>query len=102
MQDSWVLFIDLVKAFNTVNWTALIAILRKFRVPNHLALLCERLHADVKVKLKVGATDVLFEAAIIMKQGDNMAPVLLLFYMQAAIEAMEQEWPVFATSLILS
>ena len=28
MQDSWVLFIDLVKAFDTVNRTALIAILR--------------------------------------------------------------------------
>jgi len=94
MQDSWVLFIDLVKAFDTVNRTALIAILRKFGVPNHLALLIERLHTDVKVKLKVGATDVLFEATIGVKQGDNMAPVLFLFYMQAAIEAMEQEWPV--------
>ena len=88
MQDSWVLFIDLVKAFDTVNRTALIAILRKFGVPNHLALLIERLHTDVKVKLKVGATDVLFEATIGVKQGDNMAPVLFLFYMQAAIEAM--------------
>jgi len=35
----------------------------------------------------VGATDVLFEATIGVKQGDNMAPVLFLFYMQAAIEA---------------
>ena len=54
MQDSWVLFIDLVMAFDTVNRTALIAFLRKFGAPNHLALLIERLHTDAKVKLKVG------------------------------------------------
>ena len=91
MQDSWVLFIDLVKAFDTVNRTALIAILKKFGVPSQLAVLIERLHTDVKVKLKVGTTDILFDATIGVKQGDNMAPVLFLFYIHAAIEVMEKE-----------
>ena len=86
--------LDLVKAFDTVNRTALFAILRKFGVPTHLASVIEKLHSNVKVKLKVGKTDICFEATIGVKQRDNMAPVLFLFYMQAAIEAMGQDWPV--------
>ena len=76
------LFIDLVKAFDTVNRDALIDILKKLGVPTHLAFLIKQLHTNVQVKLKVGAADSCFNATIGVKQGDNMAPVLFLFYMQ--------------------
>ena len=46
------------------------------------------------MKLKVGEADVTFDATIGVKQGDNMAPVLFLFYIQAAIEKMDRDWPV--------
>ena len=92
--DSWVLFVDLVKAFDTVNRQALMLILKKFGIPDWLVSLISRLHTDVKVKLKVGEADVTFDATIGVKQGDNMAPVLFLFYIQAAIEKMDRDWPV--------
>ena len=63
-------------------------------MPDNLANIIQKLHEDVKVKLKVGSADACFSATIGVKQGDNMAPVLFLFYMQAAIQIMEQEWPV--------
>ena len=53
-----------MEAFDTASRTAPIAILRKLGVPNRRALFIERLHTDAKVKMKVGATDVPFEAAI--------------------------------------
>lgn len=93
-QDSWVVFVDLAKAFDTVNRKALFQILRKFGVPKKLASLIEQLHTGVTVKLTVGDADVTFPAEIGVKQGDNMAPILFLFYMQAATEAMERDWPV--------
>ena len=77
-----------------MNRDALISILKKLGVPDHLAFLIKQLHTDVKVKLKVGSADSCFNATIGVKQGDNMAPVLFLFYMQAAIEAMDRDWPV--------
>ena len=64
MQDSWILFIDLVKAFDTVNRTAMIAILKKYGVPDNLAGLIAKLHTDVKVKLKVGSADACFNATL--------------------------------------
>lgn len=88
------LFVDLVKAFDTVNRQALMLILKKFGIPDWLVSLIGRLHTDVKVKLKVGEADVTFDATIGVKQGDNMAPVLFLFYIQAAIEKMDRDWPV--------
>ena len=93
-QDSWVLFVDLVKAFDTVNREALMLILKKFGIPERLVTLIQHLHTNVKVKLKVGDADVVFNATIGVKQGDNMAPVLFLFYIQAAIESMDRNWPV--------
>ena len=88
------LFVDLVKAFDTVNREALMLILKKFGIPERLVTLIQHLHTNVKVKLKVGDADVVFNATIGVKQGDNMAPVLFLFYIQAAIESMDRNWPV--------
>ena len=69
-------------------------ILKKFGIPERLVTLIQHLHTNVKVKLKVGDADVVFNATIGVKQGDNMAPVLFLFYIQAAIESMDRNWPV--------
>ena len=53
---SWVLFVDLVKAFNSVDRSLLLAILGKFGVPDHLVVcLIGALHTDVRVKLQVGS-----------------------------------------------
>ena len=44
-QETWVLFLDLVKAFDCVARELLLEVLRKFGVPNKLIRLLESLHA---------------------------------------------------------
>lgn len=94
-RDTWVLFVDLIKAFDTVNRGALVQILQKMGVPQHFAGLVAQLHTNTSVRFKIGPNgdDIEFSVSIGVKQGDTMAPILFLFYMQAAFdsEAMERE-----------
>ena len=90
--DSWAVFVDLVKAFDTVDRGGMVAILRKLGVPKHFCAIITRLHTDFRVKLKVGDTDIEFDSTIGVKQGDNLAPILFLVVMQAALETLEPIW----------
>jgi Reverse transcriptase (RNA-dependent DNA polymerase) len=89
---SWVLFVDLVKAFDSVDRTVMLEILAKYGAPAHLVRLIGILHANVRVKFSLGDAVAFFESTVGVKQGDNMAPLLFLFVMQAAMETLE---PVF-------
>jgi hypothetical protein len=90
--ETWALFIDLVKAFDTVSREALFTVLRKFGMPDHFINLLVRLHTGVTIKLKLGDNDVEIPSKIGVRQGSCEGPVLFLFIMQAALETME--WPV--------
>ena len=52
---TWALFIDLVKAFDTVSREALFAVLRRFGLPDHFVNIVIRLHENAKIKVKVGS-----------------------------------------------
>ena len=54
---TYALFVDLVKAFDTVNRTALWLILRKFGLPEHFINIVIRLHTGANMKFKVGNLD---------------------------------------------
>jgi len=86
---SWVLFVDLIKAFDSVDRSLLLAILGKFGVPDHLVCLIGALHTDVRVKLQVGSVAAFIDSTVGVKQGDNMAPILFLFVIQAAMETLQ-------------
>ena len=87
---SWVLFVDLVKAFDSVDRSLLLAILGKFGVPDHLVCLIGALHTtDVRVKLQVGSVAAFIDSTVGVKQGDNMAPILFLFVIQSAMETLQ-------------
>ena len=90
--ETWALFIDLVKAFDTVPREALFAILRRFGLPDHFVNIVIRLHENAKIKVKVGSVDSELESSIGVRQGSCEGPVLFLFIMQAAMETMN--WPV--------
>ena len=90
--ETWALYIDLVKAFDSVSREALFAVLRKFGLPDHFINLVARLHTGVKIKLKLGDDDVEISSTIGVRQGSCEGPVLFLFIMQAALETMD--WPV--------
>jgi hypothetical protein len=50
MQAIWVLFVDLVKAFDTIDRELLFEILAKFGIPQLVIYVIRRLYANTKVK----------------------------------------------------
>jgi hypothetical protein len=88
---TWAVFIDLVKAFDTVNRDAAFAVLRKFGLPDHFIHIVIRLHTNASIKFKVGEVDTAVPSSIGVRQGSVEGPSLFLFIMQAALETVE--WP---------
>ena len=86
--ETWALFIDLVKAFDTVPREALFAILRRFGLPDHFVNIVIRLHENAKIKVKFESVDSELESSVGVRQGSCVCPVLILFIMQAAMETM--------------
>ena len=89
---TWVFFIDLIKAFDTVIRSATFAVLRKFGFPDHFINIVIRLHANARIKFKVGDIDSEVNSGIGVRQGSIEGPCLFIFFFQAALETME--WPV--------
>jgi hypothetical protein len=90
--DTWVLFIDLIKAFDTVPREALFAVLKKFGLPPHFISMLVRLHDGAVIRFKIGETEAEVGSRIGVRQGSCEGPSLFLFIIQAALETME--WPV--------
>jgi hypothetical protein len=91
--ETYLLFIDLVKAFDTVPRASLWKVLSKYGVPPHLVKVIMELNTNCSVKLDVDGEDIDIMYTIGVKQGDNLAPILFLFYIQAAIDSLEKKWP---------
>ena len=52
--DSYVGFVDLVKAYNTANHKLLLEILKKYGAPPKFVSVVERMYQDLAVVLKIG------------------------------------------------
>ena len=89
---TWALFVDLVKAFDTVNHELLFALLERYGAPKTLADAVRRMYTDMHVKLQVGKEEHDIPYTVGVQQGDNMAPILFLFVMQAFSETLEDKW----------
>ena len=87
--ETWALFIDLVKAFDTVPRAALFAILRRFGLPDHFVNIVIRLHDRAMINIKIGEVDSEVASSIGVRQGSCEGPILFLFIMQAAMETLK-------------
>ena len=86
--SSWVVFIDLVKAFDTVPREALFTVLRKYGLPDAFVNVVKSLYENFTVKLSVGeAGDVHVPSTIGVLQGSNLSPTLFIIFMQVVMEA---------------
>ena len=81
--ETWVMFLDLVKAFDRVPRELLWKILEKFGVPEKLIFLLRSLHRNVVVKFSVCNIDHSLNSIIGVKQGDILGPVLFTFHIAA-------------------
>ena len=91
-QDSYVLFVDIVKAFDSVNREMLWKILKKYGVPTATIAIIKKMYTDIRIKLGIEKAEALFYSTLGVKQGDNLAPALFLFAIQATIETMHRKW----------
>jgi len=86
---SWVAYIDLVKAFDSVPREALWLVLAKFGVPPAMAALICDMHTNVDVELRVAMESRSFSSTTGVLQGSSEAPVLFLMYIQACLEVYD-------------
>ena len=91
-QESWVLFVDLVKAYDTVNREMLWKILKTLGVPESLIEVLKKLYTDVTINLRVGESLEQFLSTSGVKQGDNLAPVLFIFVIHAVSNSLDKKW----------
>lgn len=86
--DTWVLFVDLVKAFDSIDRHLLYDILLRFGAPRHLVDKVRMLHSNVSATFSIEDVERVVTSEVGVKQGDTLAPVLFLFVMQAAFETL--------------
>ena len=85
-------FVDLAKAFDTVDHKMSMRVLERYGAPPKLRSAIARMYADLKIILKLGKAKAEMNQTVGVRQGDCMAPVLFLFMMMAFAETLEKEW----------
>jgi len=90
--ETWVLLLDLVKAFDRVPRTLLWKVLRRFGVHEKVVKLLEALYDTVNVKFSVEEVEMVIESIIGVKQGDLLGPQLFIFHICAIMQAWRYEY----------
>ncbi len=86
--ETWTIFFDLVKAFDSARRDLLWIVLVKLGVPPRLLALIQRLYKDLVVEFEVGSERVRVPNNGGVKQGENLAPKLFLVLIQACMETL--------------
>ena len=83
--------IDLVKAFDTTHHKLLFELLKKYGIPIYLIKVIEKLYKNFKIEIKVGKKIELIDYSMGVKQGDNLAPILFIIFMQFMAELVSKK-----------
>jgi hypothetical protein len=91
-QDTYVVFADLVKAYDTYNHELMLKILEQYGAPPKFRDSIKRLYTNLKVIVKIGKEKAEIDQEVGMRQGDNVSLVIFLFLMSTFVETLEEEW----------
>ena len=91
-QDTYVIFANLVKAYDTYNHELMIKVLERYGAPPKFRESIRRLYTDLKVIVKIGKEKAEIDQQVGVRQGDNVSSVIFLFLMSAFAETLEKEW----------
>ena len=87
--ETYIIFADLVKAFDTSNHKLILEILQKFEAPPKFCKAIECLYTDLAVVLKIGKEKLEINQTTGVRQGDNLSPIIFLLIMAAFSETIE-------------
>ena len=90
--EAYIAFIDLEKAYDTVNRDLLWKILAKYGVPEGLINVLKKLYANLTIHLKIDGDKRWHFYTSGVKQGGPEASVLFSFFMDAVVRTLELEW----------
>ena len=85
--ESWVLFLDLIKAFDRVPRNLLWGILSKFGVPKKLVYVLKALHSSFSVKIDNDLITEPINNNVGVKQGDILGPTVFTFVITSTISS---------------
>ena len=85
----WVVFVDLVKAFDTIHHELMFKLLGKFGIPKYLIRVIEKLYHEFQIEIKVVKCKERIDYQTGVKQGDNFAHILFIIVMQFIYELVE-------------
>jgi len=85
------IFVDLIKAFNTIDHTLLFQVLSKYGIPPKMQRTIKKLYMNCTVQLEIGKEKCEIKYNTGVQQGDNMAPILFSHVMQAAKETLHKK-----------
>ena len=88
--ESWVMFLDLIKAFDRVPRELLWKVLRKIGVPEKLVKILESLHSHFEINFSIDDVTQNLENVIGVKQGDILGPRLFNLFMYAVMLTWNQ------------
>ena len=80
--DTYAVFIDLVKAYDSIKHNIISIALRKIRAPEKYIKWVEKLYGDFEVILKVSRDEIAIQYGYGIRQGDNLALTLFIIVMQ--------------------
>ena len=90
--NSWVVFADLIKTFDSIHYGLMFKLLEKFGAPVRPLNVIKKLYRNFKIKIKVGKEKTLIDYSTGVKQGDNLAPILFIIVMQFLAELLGKKW----------
>ena len=74
----YVIFVDLVKAYDTVNQELLWIILGKDSIPNNLIIILQKLCNNTTINFSIKNNESIIKSTCGVKKGDNLAQILFL------------------------
>ncbi len=87
--ESFVLFVDLVKVFDTIQHTLLLQILERYGIPLALKIVSEKMYKNCQVEITCGKVSSIIDYIAGVYQGDNKSPIVFLFVMQAFLDTLD-------------
>ena len=85
--ETWILFLDLVKAFDRVPRELLWLVLLKYGIPPKLVSVIKSLHLNFEVNFEYDGISHNLRCTIGVKQGDILGPVLFIIFLAAIMES---------------